>query len=242
MLKQKFILGVAILATLVIGTQSDIFANGGKEKKQATFKVRVENISDRAGCPAQDGSKYPFALSPGFYALSSNKTDLFRDGKKASAALEAQAEDGNPSLFAKKFLTVLGGLYIGVFDKPVGSDMASPIFSGGAFEFEFTANEGMKLNLTTMFGQSNDLFYAPTGGIDLFDTKGNAISGDITDKFLLWDAGTEVNQAPGLGADQGPRQKAPNTGADENGVVHIVKDGFVYPNTKDVLRVTITAK
>jgi hypothetical protein len=59
---------------------------------------------------------------------------------------------------------------------------------------------------------------------------------------MLWDAGTEVNQAPGIGADQAPRQKMTNTGADENGVVHVVKDGFSYPETKDVLRITISAQ
>ena len=127
----------------------------------------------------------------------------------------SQAEDGNPELFEKKFLTVLGGLYIGVFNKPVGADKPAPIFSGGAFEFEFTATEGMKLDMTTMYGQSNDLFYGPKQAIDLFDAEGKGISGDLTDKFLLWDAGTEINQAPGLGADQAPRQKAPNTGANE---------------------------
>ena len=40
-----------------------------------------------------------------------------------------------------------------------------------------------------------------------------------------------------------PRQKAPNTGAAENGVVQTiekVKDGFHYPRTRDVLRVTVT--
>ena len=137
---------------------------------------------------------------------------------------------------------VLGGINIGIFNKPVGSDMASPIFSGGAFEFEFSAMEGTKLDLATMYGQSNDLFYGPEKAIDLFDANGNPLTGDVTDKFLLWDAGTEVNQAPGLGADQGPRQKGPNTGAAEDGVVHLVKDGFSYPNTKDVLRITITAQ
>lgn len=242
MLNRKFILSVAILAMLVGSTVGSALAVDHNSKKQATFKVRIENIATMDGITAQDGSKYPFALSPGFYTLSNNKMDLFKKGKKASSALEAQAEDGNPELFNKKLLTVLGSLGIGIFSKPVGSDMASPIFTGGAFEFEFTATEGMKLNLVTMFGQSNDLFYAPEAAIDLFDKMHNPVSGDLTDKFLLWDAGTEVNQAPGLGTDQGPRQKGPNTGADENGVVQLVKDGYVYPNTKDVLRVTITAK
>jgi hypothetical protein len=98
----------------------------------------------------------------------------------------------------------------------------------------------MMLNLITMFGQSNDLFYAPTHAIALFDEKGNPVTGDITSSFELWDAGTEVNQEPGIGADQGPRQKMKNTGAAENGTVRLVNDGFVYPNTKDVLRITIS--
>ena len=75
-----------------------------------------------------------------------------------------------------------------------------------------------------------------------FDKDGNPLAGDITEKLLLWDAGTEVNQAPGVGDEQAPRQKMPETGKAENGVVRLVNDGFVYPNTKDVLRVTITAQ
>ena len=102
-------------------------------------------------------------------------------GKRASAALESQAEDGNSAMFAEAFMTILGGKYSGVFNTPVGADKPAPIFSGGAFEFEIAANEGMKLNLSTMYGQSNDLFYAPERAIDLFDAKGNPVSGDVTD-------------------------------------------------------------
>lgn len=241
MMKQHFMAGIAVIAALVLGIQANSFAFAGKGKKQATFKVRIENIASKDGLAAQDGSKYPFALSPGLYVASANKMDIFKDGRKAGPELEAQAEDGNPELFAKKLLTRVGSLYMGVFNKPISTDMASPILPGGAYEFTFTATEGMKLNLVTMYGQSNDLFYAPATGIDLF-MNGETLSGDITDKFLLWDAGTEVNQAPGIGADQGPRQKGPNTGAAENGVVRLVKDGFSYPNTKDVLRITISVQ
>jgi len=239
MLKHKFVTAVAVLATLAIGIQTS-FAFDHNRKKSASFKVRVENISDKDGLAAQDGSKYPFALPPGIFVVSTAKTELFTDGQKASGALESQAEDGNPELFAKMFPVVAGSLTSGVFNKPVGSDMASPILPGGAFEFTFNASDGMKLNMAMMYGQSNDLFYAPAKAIKLF-ARGKADSGDITEKFLLWDAGTGENQAPGLGADQGPRQKGPNTGADENGVVRLVKDGFIYPDTKTVLRVTITA-
>ncbi len=241
MLKQKFIAAAAITAVLVLGMQASAFAFDGKGKMQATFTVRIENISDKDGLVAQDGSKYLFAVSPGIYVLTNNSSDFFTEGKKASGSLEAQAEDGNPDLLEKECLTVVGSANLGIFNKPVGADMPSPILPGGTFEFTFKASEGMKLNLVAMYGQSNDLFYAPTKAISLFDRKGNPIGGDLTSAFQLWDAGTEVNQAPGIGSDQAPRQTAKNTGAVENGVVHLVKDGFTYPETKNVLRITITA-
>jgi hypothetical protein len=82
--------------------------------------------------------------------------------------------------------------------------------------------------MTIMMGQSNDWFYAPAEfGIELFK-NGKAVSGDISSQIRLWDAGTEVDQEPGIGSDQGPRQKAPNTGKAENGVVRIVQDGKTY--------------
>lgn len=239
MFKQKLIVFTAIaLVTLVAASSS--LASGKEGPKKATFKIRVENIADSAGIPAQDGSKYPFALSPGFFVVSKKDPQIFVDGKKASRQLEAQAEDGNPALSYKSFVKKVGTAYTGLFNLPVGKDMASPIFSGDAFEFEIYATEGMKLDLAFMYGQSNDLFYAPDAAIDLFDANANPVSGDITNLFELWDAGTEANQAPGLGADQGPRQKGPNTGASEDGVVKLVKDGFTYPDTKSVIRVTIT--
>ena len=234
-MKQKFMFGLIALAALVLGMQTSAFA----AKRTATFKVLIENISNSDGLAAADGSKYPFALSPGMFVVTNDKMNFFKAGKKANDALEALAEDGNPELLSKNLLTVIGSSRMGIFNMPVGTDKAAPILPGGSYEFTFTAEEGQKLNFITMYGQSNDLFYAPEKAIDLF-TKGEAVSGDITAKLMLWDAGTEVNQAPGIGSEQAPRQKAANTGATEKGVVGTVKDGFSYPNTKDVLKVTIT--
>lgn len=237
MLKQKFVVGFAVLMALVLGVQSNIFAVG--EKKTAKFKVRIENVSDSDGLMTTGGAKYPFALSPGMYVVTNNKMDLFKVGKKANQGLERQAEDGNPEILSKSLLTKVGSLNVGIFNTPIGMNSPAPILPGGAYQFTFTGTEGMKLNLIAMYGQSNDLFYAPEKAIDLFE-NGEAISGDITDKLMLWDAGTEVNQAPGIGDEQAPRQKMANVGKTENGVVGMVKDNFTYPNTKDVLRITIT--
>ncbi len=241
MLKQKLFAGFTVMTALFLGVQANSFAFA-KVKKEATFKVRIENISNAYGVAGQDGAKYPFALSPGLFIVNHKKQYFFDEGKKADTALELQAEDGNPESLSKKLLTRVGSFYMGVFNTPVGAAMPGPLLPGNSYEFTFQGSEGMRLNLIAMYGQSNDLFYSPRQAIDLFDKGGNPLSGDITDSLLLWDAGTEVNQAPGVGDEQAPRQKTANTGKAENGVVQLVKDGFSYPNTKDVLRVTITAQ
>lgn len=241
MLRARLVTAVALALAVVIGIQTDATAFG-KEKNRKTFKVRIENISDADGVETEGGAKYPFALSPGLFVVNHRKSFFFTEGSTATAALESQAEDGNPELLAKAYLTKVGSSYQGVFNTPVGGDKPSPILPGGVYEFSFTASEGMRLSMIAMFGQSNDLFYSPSRALDLFDGKGNPLTGDITDKLVLWDAGTEVNQAPGLGDEQGPRQKGPNTGKAENGKVRLVQDGFNYPETKDVLRVTIAVE
>ncbi|MEM9024460.1 MAG: spondin domain-containing protein, partial [Bacteroidota bacterium] len=139
--------------------------------------------------------------------------------------------------------TVSKFLSSGVFNTPSGATEAGPALPGSAYEFSFRAAPGMKLSFATMYVQSNDLFFAPDGnGIDLYP-GGTALSGDITDQIELWDAGTEVNQEPGVGADQAPRQSGPNTGATENGTVELianVNDGFTYPAVNSTIEATLT--
>ena len=242
MFKSKIAAAAFIAAALFVTIQATAPAIAGSAKKHAVFTVRIENISDKDGLTAADGSKYPFALSPGFFSVTKRSFDLFKTGAKASAALEAQAEDGDPEMLLDVFKKAGLTGTIKVFNIPAGGERPSPILPGGTYEFTFSAVEGMKLNLATMYGQSNDLFYAPAGPIGLFDKNGDPLTGDITGDLLLWDAGTEVNQAPGIGADQAPRQAMKNTGVDENGVVGLVNDAFTYPAAKDVMRVTVFVK
>lgn len=241
MFVRKLALGIAAAATAFIGSQAATLTSA-KTKRTATFKVKIENIGSADGLATADGAKYPFALSPGLFVVNHKKQHFFDENKKADTALEMQAEDGSPESLSKKLLTRVGSVYMGIFNTPTGADKPGPLLPGASYEFSFTGTEGMKFNLIAMYGQSNDLFYSAREAVDLFDKDGNALNGDITDKLLLWDAGTEVNQAPGIGDEQAPRQKMANTGKAENGVVAPVKDGFTYPNTKDVLRVTITAQ
>ena len=109
--------------------------------------------------------------------------------------------------------------------------------------FTFHAGRGHYLSLATMFVQSNDLFYAfSESGMALYDESGAAVTGDVTGMIDLWDAGTEVNEEPGVGANQAPRQSGPNTGDDENGTVELIgdiNDGFNYPTDESVIRVML---
>jgi len=67
------------------------------------------------------------------------------------------------------------------------------------------------------------------------------ISGDVTGDVALCDAGTEVDEEPGVGLNQIIRS-APDTGSDEGGTITEVQgqnDGFTYPPANEIIRVTI---
>ncbi len=181
-------------------------------------------------------------ISPGVW-LVHNTGGLFEDGEpEPGLGLEAQAEDGDPTALAASLEEADFALSSGVFNTPDGAEEPGAATPGNQFSFEFMASPGDKLSFASMFGQSNDLFYAPAAsGIALFD-DGEPIEGDITDQVLLWDAGTEVNEPPGLGVNQAPRQSASNTGPDENGDVMQVDDSYSYASPSTLLKVTITPK
>ena len=213
---------------------------------RTTFHVRIENVSTGTTLRSSSGDTAPAPHSPGLWIVHAGKRVVFTSGKPdRGQGLEAQAEDGNPSQLAASVKKMKGVVASAVFNTPVGDDKAGPALPGKAYEFTVQAKPGERLTVTTMFGQSNDLFYAPSDdGIALFE-NGAPISGDVTSRFHLWDAGTEVNEEPGFGPNQAPRQSAPNTGPSEHKPVRRiedVKDGFSYPSVEQVLHVTIAPR
>ncbi|HSB27156.1 MAG TPA: spondin domain-containing protein [Pyrinomonadaceae bacterium] len=232
-----------ITALLLCGLFLQLAVASTSTKKQTKFTVRVENISAPDSQKASDGTQFSFALSPGLWLLHEKKSGLFVEGKPASRALESQAEDGDPSGLATWLINShhASGLQ-GVFNMPVGVMSPGPIRPGNSYEFSFAASAGMKLSMTMMNGQSNDEFYAPDeAGIALFDSNGSPVNGDVTSKFILWDAGTEVSEELGIGPNQGPRQKAVNTGIDEHGVVKRATNESIYTKNAELFRVTISS-
>ena len=59
----------------------------------------------------------------------------------------------------------------------------------------------------------------------LFDSNGNAVSGNVTGMILLWEAGTEEKEVPGIGPNHAPRPAGVDTGAAEGGTPRQVNDG-----------------
>jgi hypothetical protein len=150
--------------------------------------------------------KWSLAFSPGVAVVHTDKAPIFSAGKKdRGKGLEAQAEDGDPSMLAKSLKGAKGIGAVTLFNTPAGAMSPGPITPGTAYEFTISAIPGERLSMTLMMGQSNDWFYSPAeSGIELFK-NGKAISGDITAQLMMWDAGTEVDQEPGIGSEQGPR-------------------------------------
>jgi hypothetical protein len=236
---RKLTVGLFI-AVAILGSQFSLttIADSHRANGDTKFTIRIENISSHDGQSASDSTKWPFALSPGIWFAHDKDVTLFRVGKAASQGLEMQAEDGNPEGLVR-MLEDQHHTGHGVFNTPAGTSSPGPIGPGGVYEFTVTAKPGMKLTVALMFGQSNDWFYAPEKGIELFN-NGKPLMGDITSKFILYDAGTEKNEEPGVGANQAPRQKGPNTGDAEHSTVQKARRSWFFNRTGELFRVTIT--
>lgn len=188
--------------------------DGGQQT--TSFRVTIENTSDQSSLTT------PF--SPGVWAVSSGDNPILGTSRtERIAGLEQLAEQGDPTELAQQLQTQLGD-ETGVFDTPQGAQQPGMIEPGQSYQFEFTTtDQNQRLYLATMLAQSNDTFVSTEAdGIELYQ-DGNPIQGDITDELELWNAGTEIDQAPGQGPDQAPRQSAPGRGAAE-GVVRPFSD------------------
>jgi hypothetical protein len=87
---------------------------------------------------------------------------------------------------------VESGTFMGTGTPPV-------ILPGQSVSFSFSAAKNQRLTFATMYGWSNDLFFAPANpGIKLYMDDGTPITGDVSSQIKLWDNGTRVNQVPGM--------------------------------------------
>src|SRR3569833_266707 len=72
------------------------------------------------------------------------------------------------------------------------------ILPGQSTTISFSAAKGEALSFATMYGWSNDLFFAPANpGILVYDAQGMPVEGGVSDQIKLWDNGPRVTQHPG---------------------------------------------
>lgn len=202
------------------------------------FEVTIENVSGESALTTP--------ISPGAFATHGADFSLFAEGQPdRGEGLARIAEEGNPStllamLDAKAKNALLSK---GVFEIPAGKDARGPATPGGKYVFTVEASAAApNLSFATMYGQSNDWFLAPKpAGVPLFDASGAALpERDITDMIYVWDVGSELNEAPGMGPDQGPRQKGSDTGAAEGVLAPFTDSTRAYPAANRVARVSVT--
>jgi hypothetical protein len=173
-------------------------------------------------------------LAPVAYTVHTSANPIFTPGRSASAGLEVLAEDGSPAELVPQLPGDAGAAAVGR-----GASGPGPIFPpDGNYSFEITAGPGDHLSLVLMLVQSNDWFYALQNQ-PLFDAAGDPIEGNFTHVVALYDAGTEVDEPIGFGANQAPRQAGPDTGPAEGGVVNRVTQE-PYADASTVLHLTIT--
>lgn len=80
-----------------------------------------------------------------------------------------------------------------------GAGKPPVIFPGQSVSFTFYAAKNQRLTFATMYGWSNDLFFAPANpGIQVYGADGSPITGDVSAMVRLWDNGTRINQPPGM--------------------------------------------
>jgi hypothetical protein len=221
-----FAVAVAMAATVA---SADIFYYPTQEHAYRHFRVTVASVTRDDTLKFPDRTEAPAPIGPGIWLVANVDFALFRNGRRPRiAGFERLVEDSDPAPLLDRLARMSQVHDFGLFLPNI--------------PFEFDARPGEKLIFMTMFLQSNDLFYAPKkSGLVLFDFHGRPLEGDVTDRILLWDGGTEVNQPPGRGDFQAAREAKLDYGTIEGGVVRPVDDGFTYPRTADVIDVEIAA-
>ena len=251
----------AVSISRAAGAQSA--ARVGSASAVTQFTVRFENVSKPSTLKLSNGRAVSIPLSAGVWVVHTAGNPIFTPGKlDAGLGLKGLAEAGLAREFAANLGSAAGVKAVGAFDKPLiprvtiggmnprkpmvasgTADGSSMLQAGRYYEFTVEARPGDRLSLASMIGQSNDGLIA-TGpeGVALFDANGHPVTGDVTGQLSLWDAGTEVNEEPGLGRNQGVRQGAPHAGDPERRPVRAMADtefGARWPPVSRMVRVTV---
>lgn len=209
---------------------ADQLAEINVRQRGAELEVTLRNVSG--------GKALVSPLTPVLHVAHGSSYELFREGQVAPAGLEALAEDGDASQ-----LVALARNTAGV--RQAAAAGSGPIAPGRSVTFRVRQG-ATRLTIATMIARTNDAFLAAKG-VQLVangrQRSAAAIQADLSAALAVYDAGTEANQAPGVGGNIAPLQGAPNTGpADPNSSVRRYADStndFSGPNAGGYARLAV---
>ncbi|MCS4304479.1 spondin domain-containing protein [Chryseobacterium sp. BIGb0232] len=164
-------------------------------------------------------------LSPALVVIyRGDKNPIYELGKMDNGmGLKEIAQTGNVSKLQNSLKSFPGikGIYV------AGN---APVPPGNKIMTKFTADQGDKIAYATMFGFSNDWFYANETSIDA------TVKGNLSSKTTLFDSGTGVDQYPGAGNRQALFGGTPKS---ENMVISKVGTQYPIPAVQNVIKVTV---
>lgn len=169
-----------------------------------TIRITVTNSS-------QDKGAFGTNLSPVFWVSHSDAWSLFTEKMSASAGLARMVEDGVLTDLETEHSSALG----------VGTARAEADKAGPGESYSFDVSTSMQqafLSFAIGLNECNDAFVAlPPEGIQLLDDEGRLrdateVASEINRRLVVWDAGSERNEPPGIGPTQVARQTTTNRG------------------------------
>ena len=204
--------------------EKPFFTPGEKSNPEMTDIAQMGKI-DKLKMKVEANTGIITGISPVLVVVyQGEKNPIYELGKNdPGMGLKDLAQKGNASKLQESLKKMKGvkGIYI------AGT---APVGPGQKVMTQYKAGDGDKLAFVTMFGFSNDWFYANEQALSA------KLSGDITNKTALFDSGTGVAQYPGAGNRQALFGGTPQA---ENKPISKVGTTFPVPPVNKVLKITI---
>jgi hypothetical protein len=174
-----------------------------KDKPSANGLTNIAEMGDNAALSTYltgiTGTFTP--LSPVLVVVySGSENPFFKTGEKdRGMGLKDLAQKGNADVLATSLKNATGVKAVYVLKDMTNTVLLPKVngAAGGKVSQQLTVTPGDRIAVATMYGFSNDWFFA-TSGQDLDATQ----KGDVTAMIRLYDDGTAVNQYPGAGITQ----------------------------------------
>jgi len=150
--------------------------------------------------------------------------------------LKELAQKGNADILASALMSKSGVKNVYVLKEPATTVLLPKIngAAGGKVSQQLSVSAGDRIAIATMYGYSNDWFFATTGS-DLDASQ----EGDVSATIGLFDDGTAINQYPGAGVTQ---FNLAGTPLNENNPIQVVPNPNAFttlPGISNIIKVTI---